>query len=163
MFSTDTRLTMAAALARAAALFPSRPAILDQEGNLTWSRYVDRIARAAAALHGLGLRPGDRFGILSHNSFRHAELINAGYWLGAVPVPLNFRLARPEIRYILDDADCKLLAVEDRFAALLNDEHFAPTHASRFEQPAAENASGFSPLSNTALMAEHFVGIMMSG
>jgi long-chain acyl-CoA synthetase len=126
MFSTDTRLTMAAALARAAALFPSRPAILDQEGNLTWSRYVDRIARAAAALHGLGLRPGDRFGILSHNSFRHAELINAGYWLGAVPVPLNFRLARPEIRYILDDADCKLLAVEDRFAALLNDEYFAP-------------------------------------
>ncbi|HLF22591.1 MAG TPA: AMP-binding protein [Burkholderiales bacterium] len=75
MMSTDTRLTLAAALARAAALFPNRPAILDREGDLTWSQYVNRIARAASVLYGLGLRPGDRFGIISHNSFRHAELI----------------------------------------------------------------------------------------
>jgi long-chain acyl-CoA synthetase len=126
MHSTDHRLTMATALARAADLFGTRPAILDRECNLTWSQYVDRIARAAGILKALGVGVGDRFGIISHNTFRHAELINAGYWLGAVPVPLNFRLASPEIRYILDDADCKLLAVEDRFVHLMDDEHFVP-------------------------------------
>lgn len=120
------RLTMATALQRAAALFGARPAILDGEMNMTWSQYVDRIARAAGVLNALGLEPGDRFGIISHNTFRHAELINAGYWLGVVPVPLNFRLANPEIRYILDNAGCKLLAFEDRFAHLLDDDHFAP-------------------------------------
>src|SRR3990172_4474989 len=144
MVSTDHQLTMASALARAAKLFASRPAILDREGDMTWSQYVDRIARAPRALHGLGLRSGDRFGIISHNSFRHAELINAGYWLGAVPVPLNFRLANPEIRYILDDADCRLLAIEDRFAQLLNDEHFAPWR-DRVLFVASRNADGARP------------------
>ncbi|MFL6655149.1 MAG: class I adenylate-forming enzyme family protein [Sulfurifustis sp.] len=119
-------LTMATALKRAAALYGNRPAILDREGDMTWSQYVDRIARAAHVLRGLGLRPGERFGIISRNSFRHAELINAGYWLGAVPVPVNFRLAPPEIRYILDDAQCRLLALEDRFTPLLDDAACAP-------------------------------------
>jgi long-chain acyl-CoA synthetase len=117
---------MGMALQRAAALYASRPAILDREGDMTWSRYVERIARAAGVLKTLGINPGDRFGIVSHNSFRHAELINAGYWLGAVPVPVNFRLAPPEIRYLLDDAQCRLLALEDRFAHWLDADAFAP-------------------------------------
>lgn len=121
-----TPLTMGAVLRRAAALFGNRPAILDREGNMTWSQYVDRIARAASVLNGLGVNAGERFGILSRNSFRHAELINAGYWLGAVPVPVNVRLAPPEIRYILDDAQCQLLVLEDRFLPLLDNETFAP-------------------------------------
>lgn len=119
-------LTMATALQRAAALFGSRPAILDPEGDMTWAQYVDRIARAASVLRSLGVGPGDRFGIVSRNSFRHAELLNAGYWLGAVPVPVNHRLAPPEIRYILDDAGCRLLALEDRFLPLLEHDAFAP-------------------------------------
>lgn len=119
-------LTMATALRRAAAIFGHRPAILDRERELTWSQYVNRIARAAGMLHKLGLKPGARFGIISHNTFRHAELINAGYWSGAVPVPVNFRLAAPEIRYILDDSQCELLALEDRFVHLLDEEIFAP-------------------------------------
>lgn len=119
-------LTMATALRRAAALYGNRPAILDAEGAMTWSQYVDRIARAAGVLATLGIRPGDRYATVSHNSFRHAELLNAGYWLGAVPVPINFRLAPPEIRYILDDAQCKLLVLEDRFFHLQEHEAFAP-------------------------------------
>ncbi|MBI2992957.1 MAG: AMP-binding protein [Gammaproteobacteria bacterium] len=117
---------MATALERAAALFGKRPAILDQEGEMLWSVYVGRIARAAGVLQSLGLRPGQRYGIISRNSFRHAELIHAGYWLGAVPVPVNFRLAVPEIHYILEDAACDLIAVEDRFVHLLDNEAFAP-------------------------------------
>lgn len=123
---TNNMLTMATVLDRAAKLFGNRPAILDREGELTWSEYVSRIARGAGMLAGLGINVGDRFGIISRNSFRYAELINAGYWLGAVPVPINFRLAPPEIRYILDDAQCKLLVVEDALVHLLDKDEFAP-------------------------------------
>lgn len=117
---------MATALARAARLYPQRLAVLDDEGNLTWVQWVERIARAAGALAGLGIGRGTRFALIGRNSWRHAELLNAGYWLGAIPVPINIRLAPPEMRHILDDAQCRLIAFEDRFAHLLADAHFAP-------------------------------------
>lgn len=119
-------LTLATALERAARLYGSRTAIIDGEWCNTWSEYLQRITRAAGVLKILGIKTGDRFGIISHNSFRQAELINAGYWLGAVPVPINYRLAPPEIRYILDDAACKLLALDDAFLDLLDKEEIAP-------------------------------------
>ncbi len=119
-------LTMASVLKRAARFYGDRPAILDHEGNMTWSDHVDRIARAASVLASLGLKAGDRFGIISHNSFRYAELINAGYWLGSVPVPINFRLASPEMLFILDNAQCKFLVMEDSFIHLLDEETFLP-------------------------------------
>src|SRR5690606_22937087 len=125
----ESTLTMASALARAARRYPKRPAVLDVEGDLPWAQWVERIARAAAVLAGLGLRPGDRFAIIGRNSFRHAELINGAYWLGAIPVPINIRLAPPEMRHILDDAGCRLLALEDRYLGLHDDPHFAPWRA----------------------------------
>ena len=119
-------LTMADLLERAARRYGNRIAIIDGEWKKTWSEYVDRIARAAGVLTSMGIGAGDRFGIISHNSYRHAELINAGYWMGAVPVPVNYRLAPPEIRYLLEDADCRMLAVEDAFLGLLETEELTP-------------------------------------
>lgn len=113
--------TMAYLLKRARRLYGGRTAVIDGDWSKTWTEYVDRIARAAGVLKSLGINCGDRFGIISHNSFRQSELVNAGYWLGAVPVPVNYRLAPPEIRFILDDASCRLLVVEDRFLPLLED------------------------------------------
>jgi len=45
--------------------------------------------------------------------------MHGGYWMGAIPVPINFRLAPPEITYILQNAGCGLLVVEQDFAGLL--------------------------------------------
>jgi long-chain acyl-CoA synthetase len=119
-------LTMATAIRRAKELYGDRTAILDREGNMTWSEYTGRITRAAGVLAELGLEQGQRFGILAHNSFRQAELIHGGYWSGIVPVPVNYRLAAPEIRYILDDADCRLLVVDEHCAGLLEHPDLAP-------------------------------------
>ena len=123
---TGNLLTMATVLKRAHALFGDRTAILDREGNLTWAEYVDRITRAGGVLAELGVGRGERFGLLSHNSFRMAELINAGYWSGVVPVPINYRLAPPEIRYILENADCRILAVDSHCAAMLEHPDLEP-------------------------------------
>ncbi len=119
-------LTLVSAMDRARRLYGARPAIIDYERTFTWSEFLDRVARAATVLHDHGIRPGDRFGILSRNTFRNAEIIHAGYWLGAVPVPVNIRLAPPEVRFILDDAECKLLVVEDAMTELAMSDELAP-------------------------------------
>ena len=49
------------------------------------------------------------------NTWRHCELIHAGYWNGSVPVPVNYGLAPPEIRYILEDAQTSRLFIEGAF------------------------------------------------
>ncbi|MEE2969464.1 MAG: long-chain-fatty-acid--CoA ligase [Pseudomonadota bacterium] len=112
-------LTMVSALERAQRLFGARRAIIDREGEFTWSEFFERVTRVAGILRGLGVRQGDRYAILCRNTFRHAELIHAGYWMGAIPVPVNYRLAAPEIRFILEDADCKFLIVEDALIGLI--------------------------------------------
>ena len=100
---------MVSAMDRARRLYGARPAVVDDEGTFTWGAFVDRARRAASVLDGLGIGEGDRYAILSRNTFRNAELMHAGYWSGRIPVPVNVRLAGPEIRHILDDSDCKLL------------------------------------------------------
>ncbi len=119
-------LTLASALARTVRLHGQRTAILHAEGNLTWEAFARRVARAADVLRSLGVERGQRFGILSRNSSRCAELMHAGYWMGAIPVPVNYRLAPPEIAYVLDNAECAVLALDSAFADLMDSKDLAP-------------------------------------
>ena len=138
-------LTMGSALDRCARLHGSKPAIIDRERRFTWSEHIDRVSRAADLLHQFGLRAGERFGIVSRNTFRHCELLHAGYWSGIIPVPVNTRLAAAEIAQILLDAEVRLLAVEASFAALLDHPLLAHLRDRAFvlgPLPAAGAASG---------------------
>lgn len=113
-------LTMAAALDRAQTLHGRRSAIIDPERTFTWREHFERVRRAAGLLASRGLVPGDRFGVLSRNSFRQCELFHAGYWAGFVPVPVNFRLAPPEMAFVLADAGVRTLAVDPAFSSVLD-------------------------------------------
>ena len=110
-------------LERAARCFPANPAMVPISGDppLTWGEFVVRIRRVAGALRSLGVEAGDRFALLCRNDSRQAELIHAGYWMGAVPVPINYRLAPVEITAILDEVSPSLLAVEDHWASHIAD------------------------------------------
>ncbi|WP_458098075.1 AMP-binding protein [Roseomonas sp. WA12] len=83
--------SLGAMLRATAQVHAARVAIRDDTGCLTWRDYADRIARTAGAFRLHGLRPGQRFGILARNSVAQALLINAGYWGGMVPFPVNRR------------------------------------------------------------------------
>ncbi len=112
---------MPSLLLRTERLHGNNPAILEGSGDLTWHAWMGRIAQAAGFLRRtLGLEPGERIGILARNSVRQAELTYAAYWAGIVPVPVNFRLAPPEIAEVLEDAGCKVLAIDPHFAPLLD-------------------------------------------
>jgi long-chain acyl-CoA synthetase len=122
-------LTLPSMLERTLRLYGAAPAVVDDERNFTWREFVDRVARAAAVLQGCGVTAGAHYAVLCRNGFRNAELIHAGYWLGAVAVPLNYRLAPAEIAAILTDSQCRLIAAEDRLAPILDDAALAPWRA----------------------------------
>ena len=116
-------------------------AVLDHELSLTWSEFARRIARLGGVLNQSGINRGDRFGILALNSWRQAEVIHAGQWIGATPVPINFRLAPAEIRTIIDDAECGLLVVDEQFVGLLDGPELADWKSRHL--PINGNKTGF--------------------
>lgn len=99
-----------------------RPAMLDVAKSYTWTEFGERVGHAAGALKALGVDGGARFAVLARNGFRFEELKWAGFWLGAVPVPINWRLAPPEIAAMLDDAGVAALLVENHFQSMLDHE-----------------------------------------
>ncbi|RII14228.1 Long-chain-fatty-acid--CoA ligase FadD13 [Streptomyces sp. YIM 130001] len=81
---------------------------------------VERTARLAGALRDLGIRPGDRVGILAFNSDRYHEYLMACWWIGAAVNPINIRWAPPEIRYCLEQSGTRCLFVDDAFLPVVD-------------------------------------------
>ena len=90
------------------------------EGRVrTWTEFEARAIALAAALSGLGYKPGDRIGILALNSDRYLEYFFASAWGGFVFVPINTRLAPPEVVFWLTDSGCSALFIDDAFLPML--------------------------------------------
>ena len=104
-------------LRRAAQVRPEGVALIDGTYRYTWSQTLDRVARAAGLLRNAGLPTGGRVALLSLNSHRYFEIYYAIPWAGGTIVPLNTRLALPELQYILEDSGTGLLIVDDNFVA----------------------------------------------
>src|SRR6266496_3272387 len=104
---------------RNATFAPDKPAIHFSGATLTYAALAERIAAAARALKSqLGIGRGDRVAILSANDPDYLVLLYACARLGALLVPLNWRLAVPEQLFILADASVKALFVQDAIAAV---------------------------------------------
>ena len=160
-------MTMRALLERAERYFPRNTALVSLSGDplLTWAEFVVRVRRAAGALRSLGVEAGDRFALLCRNDPRQAELIHAGYWMGAVPVPINYRLAPAEIAAILEGVSPRLLAVEDHWASRIADPALAEFrervlwigrgHGGRPDEPVYEELRDASPEDDGGTSAEN--------
>jgi long-chain acyl-CoA synthetase len=85
----------------------------------TWQEFGGRVAKLAGALRGLGLDSDGRVAILALNSDRYLECYYAVPWAGGIVVPLNVRLAPPEIMYMLNDSGAEILVVDDVFKTML--------------------------------------------
>jgi len=88
---------------RNAEFFPDRTAFVFEGRRITHRDYLGRIEQLAAGLGREGVRPGDRVAILSQNSLEMIDLIGAVAMLGAILLPVNFRLNAEEIGYVLAD------------------------------------------------------------
>ncbi|MFC9833736.1 long-chain-fatty-acid--CoA ligase [Rhodococcus sp. NPDC127530] len=79
----------------------------------TTTEVADRVARLAGALRGIGVREGDRVGLLALNSDRHQECFLGSWWTGAAALPINTRWSVPEIAYAINDSGTEVLLVDD--------------------------------------------------
>ncbi len=89
------------------------------ERRQDWATFANRAARLAGGLAGLGFRPGDRIGILALNCDRYLESFFGLSMGGFVFVPINTRLAPPEIVFWLADSGCSGLLVDNAFVPML--------------------------------------------
>ena len=106
---------------RNAAFAPDKPAIRFAGAALTYAGLAQRIAAVARGLKSqLGIGRGDRVAILAANHPDYLALLYACARLGAMLVPLNWRLATPEQVFILCDASVKALIVASEFADVID-------------------------------------------
>src|SRR5262245_50672338 len=111
---------LATQIDRNASHAPDKPAIRFEGATLTYAQLAQRIEQAARALKSqLGVDRGDRIAILAANHPDYLVLLYACARLGAILVPLNWRLAVPELLYMLADAEVKALVVEQLFAPVI--------------------------------------------
>jgi long-chain acyl-CoA synthetase len=106
-------------LRRACQINPNGIAAIAGGRRRTWTEFRERVARYAGVLRAAGVARGDRVAILSLNSDAYLEYFYAVPWAGALAVPLNTRLAAPELVAVLNDAGAVALVVDETFAAML--------------------------------------------
>jgi acyl-CoA synthetase (AMP-forming)/AMP-acid ligase II len=106
-------------LARIARKYPERTALVCVDETRTFSQLDQRVTRLARALRQRGLGRGDRLAVLMGNSLEMVEAIFAGWRLGALVVPVNFRLVAEEVQFILGDCGARALVVDEGLAPLV--------------------------------------------
>lgn len=87
---------------RAARLYPTREAVVDGPVRLTYADFLAHCDRWSSALQQLGVRPGDRVAYIAPNSLPQLESFYAVPQIGAVLVPINFRLTAADFSYIIN-------------------------------------------------------------
>ncbi|MGD0892488.1 MAG: long-chain-fatty-acid--CoA ligase [Terracidiphilus sp.] len=112
-------LTPLRCLRRAEEQFADSTAVVCDDLRFTYAEFAQRAGRLGGGLRGLGVEAGDRVAFLSTNCHRLLEAYYGVLEAGAVLLPLNIRLAAPELAYILNDSAAKVLFFEKQFLPLV--------------------------------------------
>lgn len=99
--------------------FRDVPAWVDGGRVITHGDLLIRARRLASAFQGCGVRKQSRVAVLSMNSLEMAEVLAAGQCSGIIIATVNFRLAAPEMRYIINDAQPEVLVFEEQYLPLV--------------------------------------------
>lgn len=86
---------------------PNKVATLDEDRSLTYGQWNKRANQLANALTNLGLNKGDKIAIIAYNSIEWMEIYAACAKSGLIAVPVMFRLAPPEMTYVINHSDAK--------------------------------------------------------
>jgi acyl-CoA synthetase (AMP-forming)/AMP-acid ligase II len=112
--------TLGDLLARNARLYPQREALVCGETRHTYRSLHATALRVADGLHRLGVKRQERVAILSMNNAQYMELLAAGDVAGFIVVTINFRLAAPEVEWLLGDASPRVLVFEGQYATMVD-------------------------------------------
>jgi len=146
-------------LAHHAKVRPDKEAVIDlgTKRRFTWAEVNDRTSRLAAAFASeFRIRDGDRVAVLAHNNSNLFEVQFACWKLGAIMVPLNWRLAVPELEFIVGDADPAVMIHDDPLADVA--QKVAKTcgidHLVNWDGPSADEAARVADYEDLILSIE---------
>src|SRR5256714_13747525 len=153
----ETPLTPLDFARRARKLYPDCEAVVDGDLRLTYEQFFARCDRWSSVLESLGVRQGDRVLYISPNTPAQLESFYAVPQLGAVLVPVNYRLTAEDFAYMINHsgarvvcADCDYVEAVDRIRSVIPDaSHFVCLNGSRdgwlnYEEMIATGSNDFS-------------------
>jgi len=111
----ETPLTPLDFARRARKLYPTREAVIDGEIRLTYDEFFQRCDRWSAALQRLGVRQGDRVAYIAPNTHAQLESFYAVPQLGAVLVPINYRLTADDFVYLMNHSGARVVCAHSDY------------------------------------------------
>ena len=111
----ETPLTPLEFARRTRRLHGSREAVVDGYLHLSYEQFFDRCDRWSSALQGLGVGPGDRVATIAPNTHAQLESFYAIPQIGAVLVPVNYRLTPEDFVYIVNHSGASVLCVDREY------------------------------------------------
>lgn len=112
------KLVLGEMLARGARKQPEKLVLVFGDTRLSFAVLDERVNRLANALADREVSKGEKVAVLSYNSHRVVEAYFACHKLGAVAVPVNFRMAEDEVRYVLSDSGAYALLFGEGFGGM---------------------------------------------
>jgi fatty-acyl-CoA synthase len=100
---------------RAIKYYPKKTAVIDGENEFTYAEFGQRVDQLSTALHHAGIREGEHVAVMLPNTHYMLECFYGIGQLGAVMVPLNYRLSAKDLEYIIKHSDAKMLIVDEEF------------------------------------------------
>ena len=107
-------------LRRSTKLFEDSEAVVDGDRRLTWRQFGERVNQQANALAAMGVGKGDRVAIIAPNSHQFLETFYGTAAIGAVIVPINYRLIPSDFEYILQHSEASVVLVDAEFTHLVD-------------------------------------------
>src|SRR5262245_59744181 len=100
---------------RARKLYPDRVAVIDGDRRFTYKQFFDRCDRWSSALQHYGIRKGDRVAVIAPNTHAMLESFYAVPQLGAVLVPINYRLASRDFAYMIQHSGARIVCAHSDY------------------------------------------------
>ncbi len=113
-------ITAGTVLKMMAKQYPDKPGAGDKFRKITFKEWNERSCRLANALTKMRIKKGDRFAILAYNCLEWMEIYAASAKAGLITVPIMFRLAAPEMEYVVNHSECKAFLVSKDFIPMVN-------------------------------------------
>jgi acyl-CoA synthetase (AMP-forming)/AMP-acid ligase II len=142
-----------AVLAHHADRVPDQPLARCGKETVSYGEMAARSAALAGGLKDCGVGPGDVVGLLSYNCIEFLETIFAANHLGAIAMPINWRLAAPEIRYLLEHSQARALVCDGDLRPLA-DAATADMEGSLARVIIGGAAPGWTPLADVRAAAD---------
>jgi len=117
----ETPLTPLEFARRTRKLYGDREGVVDGDLRLTYEEFFDRCDRWSSALQAMGVGRGDRVAYIAPNTHEQLESFYAVPQIGAVLVPINFRLTAEDFVYITSHSGAKILCVHPDYVAAVDD------------------------------------------